>query len=330
MDVDLSTIDHALHIELERLVRERGPCEVAMLVRLARKARRDARIDEEAVASSVDSSTLLVWRPEGTVDHLLRVLDGMVLTQRVRAPLAGRADLWATVSLQPLLNIAAYTAVPLADGRGEVTRASSGHEVLLGPTGWLPDIPRYGVVGLRLVNGTVEVEPVDESAYPELAQQQRVRELLVQHYRLERWYTGTDDLASRPGEMVRALGHAKLEDPDLLCTPHPPLEELLSLALEKDRDVHYWREFAAQQEFTCAFYVNGMPDALRIELDARATRYGMSFDQYVIAVLGHLAWRTPFAEDMEPWQDWEPQGRASASVTALVDGVGDSGGTALA
>jgi hypothetical protein len=49
-----------------------------------------------------------------------------------------------------------------------------------------------------------------------------------------------------------------------------------------------------------------MPDALRNQLDARAMQYGMSFDQYVIAVLGHLAWRTPFAEDMRPWQDWKP------------------------
>ncbi len=225
------------------------------------------------------------------------------------------------MSLQPLLNIAAYTPVPLADGQGEVARAATGHEVLLGPAGWLPDIPRYGVVGLRLVDGMLAVEPVDESAFPELAQQQRVRELLVHHYRLERWYTGTDDLASRPGEVVRALGHAKLEDPDLPTTPHPPLEEVLYLTLEKDRDVHYWREYAAQQEFTCSFSVHGMPESLNIELEARARCYGMSFDQYVIAVLGHLAWRTPFAEDMAPWRDWEPDGRPVAPVTPMVGEV---------
>ncbi len=32
----------------------------------------------------------------------------------------------------------------------------------------------------------------------------------------------------------------------------------------------------------------------------------MSLDQFVVAVLGHLAWRTPFAEDMEPWEHWSP------------------------
>jgi hypothetical protein len=49
-----------------------------------------------------------------------------------------------------------------------------------------------------------------------------------------------------------------------------------------------------------------MPEALYIELTRRADVYGMSPDQYVIAVLGHLAWRTPFAEDMEPFEDWLP------------------------
>jgi hypothetical protein len=46
-----------------------------------------------------------------------------------------------------------------------------------------------------------------------------------------------------------------------------------------------------------------MPDALQYGLSRRAATYGMSLDQYVVAVLGHLAWRTPFAEDMEPFDD---------------------------
>ncbi len=49
------------------------------------------------------------------------------------APLAGRDDLWCTVALQPLLNITGFTSLPLADGSGEVRRAPSGHEVLVGP-----------------------------------------------------------------------------------------------------------------------------------------------------------------------------------------------------
>lgn len=67
---------------------------------------------------------------------------------------------------------------------------------------------------------------------------------------------------------------------------------------------------------TVSFSIAGMPDALHMELNSRAHRYGMSLDQYVIAVLGHLAWRTPFAEDMQPWENWDPE-RTQSSVLKL-------------
>ena len=307
MDVDLSKIDHALCETLERLTREHGAADREWLTARARRMLRDARVDEAAVRSAVDSSTLLVWRPTGEIDHLRNVLDDTVLTLRVRSQLAGRVDLWCTVSVQPLLNLAAYAPLTLEDGRGCVTRPETGHEVLVGPPGWLPAADPYSVVGLRLRRGRLSVEVVDETDYPDLTEQQRVRELMVKHYRLERWFTGEDDFASRPAEVVKALAHAKLEVPTLLSTPHPPLEELLHLALRKDEEHAYWRDHAAQVEGTSSFWVGGMPDALQHELSARAHIYGMSFDQYVVAVLGQAAWRTPFAEDMGPWHAWYPE-----------------------
>ncbi len=177
---EIPSVDDALHDVVERLTRERGAADLDWLARQARKESRDARVTDETVAAVVDVSTLLVWRPDGTVDHLLHVLDGGILTQRVRAPLAGRGDLWCTVALQPLLNVARAAVVP----------------------------------------------------------------------------------------------------------------------------------------DTVSFVVEGLPEALHRELSHRAHRYGMSFDQYVVAVLGHLAWRTPFAEDMEPRDDWAPD-RAPATVTPL-------------
>lgn len=309
-------VDHALHQVLERLTREHGATEITRLARRARRELHDARVDEDTVADSVSTSTLLLWRPDGTVDHLLHVLDGVILTQRARAPLAGRTDLWCTVALQPLLNVTAYTSLLLADGSGHVTRAASGQEVLVGPAGWLPDVPRYGVVGLRLADARLSAFPVDEADFPDLARQEQVRQLLAHHYRIERWYAGTDDALTRPGEMVRALGLGLLEDPELFTTAHPPLDELLYLSLERDCDVHYWRDRAAAVPRTVSFSIQNMPEALHIELAQRASRYGMSFDQYVVAVLGHLAWRTPFAEDMEPWEHWDPE-RAGANVRKL-------------
>lgn len=309
-------VDHELHDVLERLTHEHGPSEVEWLARRARKERRDARITEESVADAISTSTMLVWRPDGTVDHVLHVFDGTILTQRARAPLAGRPDLWCTVALQPLLNVAAFRGVPLADGSGEVRRAPTGDAVLLGPRGWLPDVPRYGVLGLRIEEGRLSVVPVDEADFPDLQRQEQVRQLVAHHYRIERWYAGTDDLESRPAEVVRALTLALLEDPDLLSAPLPPLDELLYLSLESDCDIHYWRERAAIIPESSSFQVTGMPDALHRELSHRAQRYGMSFDQYVIAVLGHLSWRTPFAEDMEPWDDWDPE-RTERKVATL-------------
>jgi hypothetical protein len=321
MDVDLSKIDHELCLVLERLTREQGPLEGGWLVARARRELRDARVDHDAIVSAVDSSTLLAWLPTGEVAHLGEVLDGAILTLRVRAGLAGRTDLWCSVSVQPLLNLAACAPIPLADGSGVVSRPDTGHEVLVGPPGWLPPVDRYEVIGLRLGGGRLSVERVDEASYPDLEEQQRVKELLVKHYRLERWFVGEDDLASRPAEVVRALAHARLEDPHLLCAPHPPLEELLHLALRKDEEHHFWRDFAAQVEGTSSFWVGGMPDALHHELSARARLYGMSFDQYVVAVLGQAAWRTPFAEDMGPWQDWDPSppDQEAAPVVAISD-----------
>ena len=316
MEVDPTTVDHQLQVVIEELVRTKGPVELEWLLARVRRARRDARLDEDALKDAICMNTLLVWRPGGEVDHMIRALHDTILTQRVRARLDGRTDLWSTVSLQPFLNLASFAPLRLASG-GEVRRAPSGDDVLVGPSGWLPDVPAYGVIGLRMEDERLSVEVVDESDFPPLEQQQRVRELMAHHYRIERWYAGEDDLASRPGEMVRAFVHAKLEVPDLLSQPYPPLEELLSMHLEGDHDRHYWRDFSAQQNGTCSFYINGMPEALNMELGARARQYGMSYDQYVIAVLSHLAWRTPFAEDMEPWEQWLPEHRPAATLTAL-------------
>jgi hypothetical protein len=98
----------------------------------------------------------------------------------------------------------------------------------------------------------------------------------------------------------------------------PPLDELLHDPLQQDIDRHHFRDFsAAHQMETISFSVTGMPDALHREIEHRARRYGMSFDQYVIAVLGHLAWRTPFAEDLEPEESWYPDRADLASVSPI-------------
>lgn len=309
-------VDHLLHETLVELVRSHGPQPLSWLVARARRERRDARIDEQALIDVIECSTILVALVDGRIGWLGEVLDGIVLTQRVRAPLAGRVDLWGGLSIQPLLNIAAYRSLPLAGG-GEVTRMESGADVLVGPKGWLPDVARFGLVALRWKDGALTVEAVDEADQqhsPEALQAMGV--LVGSHYRRERWWGGDDALESRPAELVRAITLARMEDPGFLSVPYPPLDEVLYNPLQRDVDDHHWRDFAAaHQNNSVSFWLGDVPEALHIELSRRASMYGMSLAQYVIAVLGHLAWRTPFAEDCEPYEFWLPD--EEADVTAL-------------
>jgi len=134
--------------------------------------------------------------------------------------------------------------------------------------------------------------------------EQDVRELLARHYRNERWLC--DDEPTVRHTLTRAVASSVLEQPSLFAAPLTPLDELLRDPLQEQHQ-HHWRDTSAWQQLnTMSFSVVGMPEALYIELTRRADVYGMSLDQYVIAVLGHLAWRTPFAEDMEPFDNWLP------------------------
>ncbi|GAW49079.1 MULTISPECIES: hypothetical protein [unclassified Nocardioides] len=300
------SVDHDLHDALVAMVREHGPQPLAWLTPRVRRERRDARIDQTTVIRTIECSTILVAMVDGRIGYLADVLDGIVLTTRARAPLAGRTDLWCRVGVQPLANLLAYGPLPLESG-GEVRRMESGEQVLVGPPGWLPDVPRFGLVGLRLRDGKVSTFAVDDDQLPSPEECQQVRALLADHYRRERWWHGEDDLETRPGELVRAITLGRMEDPDLLSTPYPPLDELLYNPLQQDVDEHHWRDHAAvQQQESISRHLGGIPAALDVELERRARLYGMSFDQFVIAMLGHLAWRTPFAEDCEPFHVWDP------------------------
>lgn len=313
-------VDHALHEAVVGLVRDHGAQSLSWLVARARPLRRDARVDEQAVINVVECSTMLVPQVDGRIGWLGELLDGIVLTHRVRAPLAGRRDLWGGVAIQPLLNIAAYAPLPLASG-GEVTRMESGQDVLIGPAGWLPDVPRFGLVALRWKGGTLKAEPVPEDLTHEPQELQAVRALVASHYRRERWWRGDDDLESRPGELVRAITLAKMEDPEFLSVPYPPLDEILYNPLQRDVDEHHWRDLAAaNQTETISFWLGDVPAALHGELNRRAGMYGMSLDQFVIAILGHLAWRTPFAEDCKPFEWWVPDASEKAATVRPLGG----------
>lgn len=246
-----------------------------------------------------------VGLPDGRGAHLLQVLEGQWLTQRVRNGTADRSDLWVTSALAPLVTVLVEEDLPLAAG-GRVACAEFFHPALVGPPGWLPDVERGGLVGLRVVAGAVEVTAVDAPQQPP-AEQHRVRGLLARHLRsADEWYDDGDG-TNRRFALTSAVASALLEEPDLLREPWIPLDELLHDPL-REQHGHHWRDVAASwNEGATSFQVTDMPEALYRELSSRSRLYGMSTNEYLIALLGHLAWRTPFSEDMGPWESWDPE-----------------------
>jgi len=329
MPTPLPDIDHDLHDVLVTLVRERGPLGLRTLTRQARLTAGRGGLDEDAVAALVGTATLLVPQPDGRVAYLGDVLDGIVLTHRLRGSLRDRTDLWLGHGVQPFLAMACHTPLPLVTG-GEARLTETEDPVLLGPDGWLPPAEHGDLIALHWRGGQLAVHVVDPDKLAGPVEEDAVRRLLSERCRTERWWQGDDEDWVRNALLLEALGRARLEDPDLLSTPHAPLDQILYDPLSRDPGAH-WRDTAALRQIeSVGFYVEGMPISLDRELRHRAEQYGMTLDQFVIALLGHLAWRTPFAEDLEPWDDWWPEdrNRRPADVTPLrvADGHPDHAG----
>ena len=305
-----------------RLLRQ-GPADLDWLTRRLRAELKDARVTPDRVAATVMTTTVLVGRPDGQVCRLLDVLEGQTLTHRVAAATPGRTDLWTNLSLQPLYAYAGIDPLPLTTG-GELTAAKFGHPALIGPSGWLPDVPAGDLIGLRVENGQVQVLPlpVGVDATPE--REQEVRATLARHIREEAWWSDYGE-RNREAELNRAIGHALLEDPRLFELPLSPLIELLHDVLAEHSRRHLIEDTAAWEAGeVVSFSIAGMPEHLHNELSRRAQKYGMSFDRFVVATLGHAAWRTPFAEDLGPWEDWDlPGTTTSATTTALPSAASD-------
>ena len=274
-----------LHEVLADLVRDHGAQDVAALAARARRRLRDPRLATELVEETVGAATTLVLLPDGRVEHLGRVLDGIVLTHRVRGALGGRSDLWLGRGAQPFLTLACLHPLPLVSG-GEARIASSGAPALVGPPGWLPDVERGDLVGLRWREGRLAVARVDQSHLAGAGAEGHVRTVIAAHCAREGWITAApEDLA---GLMVHCLALARLEDPGLLSTPHAPLEEILD-------------EPAARRTGMSAVYA---------DLERLAQQQGTTSDQLAAAVLAQLAVATSGGVDGE-------RGHASLSGRAV-------------
>lgn len=275
-----------------------------MCLRFGLTAQPDATYPDDqilAFLAAVDEDLpLVVPTQDGRLTHVLHVFDGMVLTHRVSAETGGRTDLWCGPSLQPILDLVREAPLALADGGQLVTSPAYGN-VLLGPPGWLPEVGAGEVLAFRIDKGVVIVSLAGAELVADHPQLRRIRGILANHSS----YNDDGD-PRRHVDLTSTLAIARLEAPDLLTEPTLPLPELLYDPVD-DRTPHMWRTMMAwRQDSSVSFALEGVPEALYIEMNHRAGRYGMSLDQFIIAVLGHLAWRTPFAEDMGPWETRDP------------------------
>lgn len=309
-----------LHATLEGILWERGTMTAEELVRAARDSSGELGPRLHHLDSVADASVVIVLRPDGRVSHLSDVLDGIVLTHRATGRLAGRRDLWLGPGVQPLLTLASVRPLALAGG-GCVELGRTGDDVLVGPPGWLPDVGRGELVALRWVARQLHVAPVATADLAGPEEDEFVRSLTARLTDHERWYAD-DERSARAMALVQGLTRARLADPDLLSTAHLPLDELLHDPLDVN-PADLFREHAAFKQCESVSYViDGMPVALERELRERSKHYGMTQHQFVIALLGHLAWRTPFAEDIAPWEAWCPP-RPSRTLRSVPEPVPD-------
>ena len=270
---------------------------------------------EKALKLAVWDDVRLALYVDGTVRHLRHVLEGAVFTQRLSSPTLGRTDLWMTDALSPLL-----VALSGEDGDavqiGDVRLDHLPRPVLVGPDGWLPDLPAGDLIGVRWRDGRLAAEPIGDGVW-EPERVQAARGVLARTLSEARWMADTYHPMS-PGELVTSVSHGIGEVPHLFHDALPPLGELLHDPTHARKE-DYWR--ALGQSFaggeTVSFSIERMPSALEHELLRRSRHYRMSIDEYVITALGHLAWRTPFAEDLGEWESWADGEAREADVFAL-------------
>ena len=188
-------------------------------------------------------------------------------------------------------------------------RAEPGRVALIGPPGWLPDVERYELVGLRVTGQYLRVERIDEDVLPSPEQQLRVREMLSSIYTRECDYATVDDLTKRPAMLARTISLALLEDPCLFGAPYPPLDELLHNPLETRVDLEHWRDVASLAAVRDRrLLIDGMPIVLRMELTARARDCGMTDAQLHRGHARHARLAHPLRRRHGTLDDWVTEG----------------------
>jgi hypothetical protein len=263
-----------------------GPVTLAALAEAARSADiTRARYPESAVLTGIRDDKRLVARPDGRWDTSVRLLDGAVLTHRIRFQTRDRQEVYAGRELGPLQLAFDSGGLPLATG-GVVEVSRSGMPAWRGPDGWLPVVEAGSLLAFQLTSGKLSVQPVSIDADAGAERAEFLRTTLARHAR----WLDTGHYSSVGVPLTRALLSALVEVPDLLAEPVPPLDEVLRLPPAPWADA-WTREIVASAQDGDTLVVPGVPHGLAVELRERARLNGISVGEYVVVQLAAIAWR---------------------------------------
>ncbi len=291
------------------LIADSGPLELGELARRVSAAGLTrARNPESVVKSALSQTSGILELPDGRFDSVRRMLDGAVLTHRVRAATTGCRVLYGGPELALLDELLSTGPLPLATG-GQAHRASGDLDGIVGPPGWLPDVPADTLVALRLAGGTLRAGTVDAGDDVLAARAERLRVILAKHltaaepkasWRSTSWHSDWPDYGRvRSGwrrTLLRAVLYGLAECPDLLAEPVPPLDEVLRLPpLSWD---HVWTAEEQRRDHLVAAVRNGssltlhgVPAGLRGALERLAERSGVPVGELAVLQLAAATYR---------------------------------------
>ncbi|MCW2669953.1 MAG: hypothetical protein JWO27_1850 [Frankiales bacterium] len=251
-----------------------GPCTVEEIHEaLAAQAIMTTRT-ATGVRNALTGSPFAFRLPDERWDLTSRAMSGVILTVRPRSRLRDSV-LWVHRDLEPFDGLLTGREVPLLSGG--CARLGGGSEVrtLVGPDGWLPEIPPGGLVGLRWSGHALDVFPIEQPVPTDPAALAPVRDLLRRH----------SESLSQPHrvkpELAAVFLSALREAPELFSQPLPPLSEILPLPEHAFDDTALWEAHRDGRRLTLH-----LPPRVYDELSRRADLLGEQVPDHAAVLLG--------------------------------------------
>lgn len=208
--------------------------------------------------------------PDQRWDLTTRALAGVVLTVRPRSRLRDNV-LWVHRDLEPFDGLLTRDRIPLRSG-GSARLGGGQIRTLIGPDGWLPEVPAGELLALRWDGLALDLFAVAQPVSTDLP---LVRELLGRHREgLARSY-------GPPPEMAAVFISALREAPELFSVPQLPLSEVFPLRTDELTDTSLWEAHRDGRRLTLH-----LPHRVYDELHRRAELLGEHLADHAAVLLG--------------------------------------------